>query len=270
MINKAYHFKSRMATAICAIFQHFSQSFKTSKIPNPYNKKLYGQKLYRGFKSHPLRFVTLLPRLAGCCSGAATTPLTFALSSILPPPQKYFMPKLNRCKTKTGLVNTLRSGLTAILGIMLLLALTAQIPMALAGETNEEYRERRNREWYREQEFKRELDQIHQNYRAPSYHAIAFSKSTSRWGCAYGKSNRAIAEREALRECRAPDAKVLCWAEGSWYCALADGPKSYGGASAETAAKAKAKALKFGNDVAPGCRIILLVGGDPPIVREFK
>ena len=160
MINKAYHFKSHMAIAICTIFQHFSQSLKTLKIPNPYNKKLYGHKLYRGFGSHPLRFVTLLPRLAGCRSGAATTPLTFALS-ILPPPHKYFMPNLNHCKTKTGLVNTfLRSGLTAILGIMLLLALTAQIPMALAGETNEEYRERRNREWYHEQEFKRELDQI--------------------------------------------------------------------------------------------------------------
>jgi hypothetical protein len=161
-----------MATAIYTIFKHFLQSFKTSKIPNPYNKKLSGQKLYRGFESHPLRFVTLLSRLAGCCSGAATTPLTFALSSTLPPPQKYFMLKLNHCKTKTGLVNTLRSGLTAILGIMLLLALTAQIPMALAGETNQEYRERRNREWYREQEFKRELDQIHQNYRAPSYRKV--------------------------------------------------------------------------------------------------
>jgi hypothetical protein len=182
----------------------------------------------------------------------------------------YFMPNLNHCKTKTDLVNTLRSGLTAIMGIMLLFALTAQIPMALAGETNEEYHERTNREWYREQEFKRELDQDRQNYRAPSYHAIAFSESTSRWGCAYGKSNRAIAEREALRQCQAPDAKVLCWAKGSWFCALAYSPKSYGGASAETAATAKAKALKFGNDIAPGCRIILLVGGDPPIVREFK
>jgi len=169
-----------------------------------------------------------------------------------------------------GFAKLIQSRIAAILGIMLLLALTAQIPMALAGETNQEYRERRDREWYREQEFKRELDQIDKNYRAPSYHAIAFSKSTSRWGCAYGRSNRAIAEREALSQCQAPDAKVLCWAKGSWYCALADGPKSYGGASGETAAKAEAKALKFGNDIAPGCRIILLVGGDPPIVKEFK
>lgn len=163
----------------------------------------------------------------------------------------------------------IQSRIAVILGIILLFALTVQIPMALSGETNEEYNKRRNIEWYREQELKMELDQIDKNYRAPSYHAIAFSKSTSRWGCAYGKRNRAIAEKEALHECQAPDAEVQCWAEGSGYCALADGPKSYGAAFAETAEKAKDKALKFGNDIAPGCRIILLVGGDPPIVKEF-
>ena len=54
-----------------------------------------------------------------------------------------------------------------------------------------------------------------------------------------------MAEREAMRRCNTEDAKALCWAKGGWYCALADGSKSYGAAMAATAEEAKAKALKF-------------------------
>jgi hypothetical protein len=192
------------------------------------------------------------------------------LISVLHQRQEYLMSKLNHCKSQIGLVDNLRSGLATILGILLLVVLAAQIPMAFAGETSQEYHERIDREWYRQQEFQRELDQIRDSPPAMLYHAIAYSKSTSKWGYGFGKDTRAIAEQEAMRQCGEPDAEVLCWAKGSWYCALADGPHSYGGASAETPEEAKINALKIGNNIAPGCRIVLLIGGNPATVWRSK
>jgi hypothetical protein len=178
--------------------------------------------------------------------------------------------KLNHCKTKIGLVDILRSGLATFLSILLLLVLAAQIPTGFAGETSEEYHERMDREWYRQQEFNRELDQIRESHTATLFHAIAYSKSTAKWGYAYGKDTLDRAEQEAMRQCGEPDAEVLCWAKGSWYCALADGPNSYGGASAETPEQAKAEALRIGTNIAPGCHIVLLVGGNPAKVWLSK
>ena len=119
----------------------------------------------------------------------------------------------------------------------------------------------------RERQAQQDLDAYMERWRADrarfQYSAIAYSQSTGKWGYAWGQESRAKAEKEAMRHCEAPDAKAMCWAKGGWYCALADGPKSYGAASAETAAEAKAKALKFANDVAPGAKIVLCFGGDP-------
>ena len=192
------------------------------------------------------------------------------LTSVLHERREHLMPKLNHRKTKIGQFDTLRCGSATILGFLFLLVPAAQIPMAFAGETSEEYHARLNRDWYRRQDFERELHQIGESHSAMRFHAIAYSKSTSKWGYGLGKDTQARAEQEAMRHCGEPDAKVLCWAKGSWYCALSDGPNSYGGASAETPEKAKNKALKIGNDSAPGCRIILLVGGNPPRVKLSK
>jgi hypothetical protein len=95
---------------------------------------------------------------------------------------------------------------------------------------------------------------------SPNFCAIAWSKATHTWGSAWGKDTQAEAEREALSTCSAPDAEIVCWSKGNWYCALADGPGS-GADNGETAAVAEAKALKIAGS--PKSRIILLVGGRP-------
>lgn len=105
---------------------------------------------------------------------------------------------------------------------------------------------------------------------ASRFCAIAYSKTTYQWGYSWGKQSRRQAEQEAIRRSESKDAEILCWSKGEWYCALADGPKSYGGSEGVTAADAKAKALKIADDIAPGARIVLLVGGNPPIVRLYK
>jgi Domain of unknown function (DUF4189) len=115
----------------------------------------------------------------------------------------------------------------------------------------------------RDIQFRQNLERQGQQSRQNQTHfcAIAYSKSTGKWGSAYGKGSRDDAEQEALRQCGEQDGKVLCWTKGSWYCALADGPDSYGAAPGETAADAKAAALKIANDIAKGAKIVLVVGG---------
>jgi hypothetical protein len=128
--------------------------------------------------------------------------------------------------------------------------------------------------WKREDESRRNNEAFQKGMgygqyapKSPNFCAIAFSKSTHRWGSGRGKGTQAEAEKEALDSCSAPDAEIICWSKGGWYCALADGP-DFGGDSGETAAIAVEKALKAADS--PKSRIILLVGGSPTRLWYLK
>ncbi len=58
--------------------------------------------------------------------------------------------------------------------------------------------------------------------------------------------------------------------KGPWYCALADGPRSYGAGQGPTAKQAKLAALGYANKVAPGAHIVLVVGGSPATIWQEK
>jgi len=155
------------------------------------------------------------------------------------------------------------------LGRLWLLAaiLFAQILPAFSEET---YRERQDR-LEREDQMRRDSEAALERWRerqSIQFAAIAYSKSTGQWGYGYQHGSVGDANREAIRQCKAPDAAVICWAKNGWYCAFADGPKSYAGASAATAAEAKEKALKEANSISPGARIILCIGGLPQKVER--
>ncbi len=62
-----------------------------------------------------------------------------------------------------------------------------------------------------------------------TYAAIAYSQATGRYGYAYDYRSRKSAEQAAVRNCKADDAKAVCWVNAGW-CALAlgDDQKCYG------------------------------------------
>jgi hypothetical protein len=171
------------------------------------------------------------------------------------------MLKLQPCKTKSALVIP-----TTIVGV--LLSFVPMICLAPAFADDDYYL---HQLWKHEEESRRDNEFFEKGMgygkyarkspKSPNFCAIAFSKSTHRWGSGWGKGTQAQAERDALSTCSAPDAEIVCWSKGNWYCALADGP-GHGGENGETAAIAEAKALKAANS--PKSRIILLVGGSPP------
>jgi len=170
---------------------------------------------------------------------------------------------------------TLPTGIArAAIAVRLLLALILITPLGLlpsgrAEETYEERQARLDRERQSQRDLEDYMDRWRANRAACQFSAIAYSESTKRWGYGWGKESRGEAEREAIRQCKADDAKAMCWAKGGWYCALADGPKSYGAAMAATAEEAQAKALKFADEVAPGSKIVLCFGGEPiKIIRR--
>src|SRR5579862_6346578 len=62
-----------------------------------------------------------------------------------------------------------------------------------------------------------------------TYAAIAYSPSTGSYGYAYNYGSRGSAETAALRNCKAPDARIVTWVNNG-FCALAlgDDVGSYG------------------------------------------
>lgn len=153
--------------------------------------------------------------------------------------------------------------------IALLVLIACMLPaLAWEQETYQQHLEKLERDAEGDRAFYNQLWNLNRN--ASRFCAIAYSKTTYQWGYSWGKSSRREAEREAIKRSESKDAEILCWSKGEWYCALADGPKSYGASQGVTAADAKAKALKIAGAVAPGARIVLLVGGNPPIVRLYK
>lgn len=54
------------------------------------------------------------------------------------------------------------------------------------------------------------------------YAAIAYSEATGNYGYGYNRGTRREAERRALVECAAPDAKLLTWVQFGWAAACRD------------------------------------------------
>lgn len=144
-----------------------------------------------------------------------------------------------------------------------------KVQAAHRGETYEEEQERLAREKQMQDDLDAYLERWRGDKAAPSFCSIAYSKTSYRWGFAWGKDSRGRAQNEAAKRC-GPGAEILCWSKGTSYCALADGPRSYGGAPGNTAQQAKTAALNYANKVAPGARIVLVIGGNPAKIWQAK
>lgn len=142
-------------------------------------------------------------------------------------------------------------------------------PHVTREETSQERQDRLDREKQMEDDLAAYLERWKADRDAPSYTSIAYSNKTFRWGFAWGQETVGRANMEAKRRC-GPGAEVLCWSNGTWFCALADGPRSYGAAPGKTSTQAKAEAIRLASRIAPGARIVLVVGGNPATITQPK
>ncbi|MFN8553730.1 MAG: DUF4189 domain-containing protein [Candidatus Obscuribacterales bacterium] len=142
-------------------------------------------------------------------------------------------------------------------------------PYVTREETSEERQDRLDREKQMEDDLAAYMERWKADHNAASYTAIAYSNKTYRWGFSWGQDTEARANLEAKKRC-GPGAEVLCWSKGTWFCALADGPRSYGAAPGDTSTKAKAEAIRLASRIAPGARIVLVVGGNPATITQSK
>jgi serine/threonine-protein kinase len=80
------------------------------------------------------------------------------------------------------------------------------------------------------------------------YGAIAFSPKTGKYGYSWNQASRSAAQKKALDECEADDAKVLTWVKFGWAALVIAEDNAYGfeevhGAGA-TDGEAERKAMK--------------------------
>src|SRR6266446_1862918 len=61
-----------------------------------------------------------------------------------------------------------------------------------------------------------------------TYAAIAFSKSTGKYGYAYNYYSKSAAERAALARCPQADAKIVGWVKGGWLALAVGDNHAYG------------------------------------------
>ncbi len=169
-----------------------------------------------------------------------------------------------------------KSRLATILGVLWLLVLAIVIPVAIAEEEHtwdrQKEREKQLDEEFRHNQFSRELQDRYRSPAAPTFSAIAYSKSTDKWGYSWGKASREQAEQYAIKQCGVPGAEVLCWSKGSWFCALAQGPGTHGAAAGASLRIAEAEALKIANRNGHGSKIVFFVRGNSHgvLVSEWK
>jgi serine/threonine-protein kinase len=91
------------------------------------------------------------------------------------------------------------------------------------------------------------------------YAAIAYSPSTGKYGYSYNYTSQAGAQRRALAQLNANDAKLVAWSRNS-YCALAKGKdNSYGAAYGTTASQARSRALSECQKHSKECSIVVCV-----------
>lgn len=76
------------------------------------------------------------------------------------------------------------------------------------------------------------------------YGAIAYSKSSRRWGYATGKSSREDAEEVALRECKSSDAFIAVWGRNKWLALAHGNGTSYGWAHGDEEEDTRRRAVE--------------------------
>ena len=96
------------------------------------------------------------------------------------------------------------------------------------------------------------------------YAAIAYSERTKKWGFSEKCTDKEEAFKNARKECKAGDAKVVVWSSNDTYCALALSPNgAFGcatGANEKEARKAAhANCRKFGKRAT----VVVCVRGGP-------
>jgi hypothetical protein len=76
-----------------------------------------------------------------------------------------------------------------------------------------------------------------------TYAAIAYSRSTGKYGFTYQQPTLEAAKADALRRCEGNDARIVVWTRNGW-CALAKGADgTFGAASAPSQQEAEKDAL---------------------------
>lgn len=91
-----------------------------------------------------------------------------------------------------------------------------------------------------------------------AYFAIAFSKSTGRYGVAIAKASKSEAEAECVSRCDAPDAKVVAASKNRCIAlALGKNKSVYGVGEAETEKEAKEKALEDCRKKTTDCMVVV-------------
>lgn len=106
------------------------------------------------------------------------------------------------------------------------------------------------------------------------YAVIAYSTSTGKHGWFRSFTSNDEAEKGALARCGAADARLVCWAHGGYYCALAvdsSNPAVYGTGYASTPARAKAGALQKCRQASRNpdrCRVAVCVYTGAPAARR--
>lgn len=109
-----------------------------------------------------------------------------------------------------------------------------------------------------------------------SYAAIAFSPKTGKYGYAWNHSTRAGAEKAALSECKADDAKVVTWVKFGWAVLVIGEDNAYGydevhgdGANSKDAYESALKELRKHSE-AKVKTIIIVCSGDvkPKVITK--
>jgi hypothetical protein len=107
---------------------------------------------------------------------------------------------------------------------------------------------------------------------ADTYAAVAFSKSTGKYGYSWNQWSRARAESEALSECKADDAKIVGWVKFGWLVLVVGEGNAYAvgweygdGASRKDAVNRAAAKLKEQNCEKMTTLVILCSGNVKPL-----
>lgn len=109
-----------------------------------------------------------------------------------------------------------------------------------------------------------------------TYAAVAYSKTTGKYGYAWNYGSRPAAERAALARCPAEDARIIVWVKGGWLAVAIGENNAYGygfshgvgSTNGEARRRAVAECLQRARRVTT---IICLCSGDyPPDIRRAR